>query len=257
MNTFQAFGPALLLGLFGSAHCIGMCGGLSAALAFALPPRTTPARRLMLLGLMGVGRITSYALLGALGGALLPATTASGLPLARIAAGVLLVLMGLSIGGWNVALAPLERAGHRLWQRIGPRAIGLARLDSGGGALVAGAVWGWLPCGLVYSTLAWSASGGDALRGATLMAGFGLGTLPAVMASGALAAGLRTMLQKRGLRILIAILMMGFGIWTMVQPVAHGMHGSHQHSPMQMHHEAQGLPDHEGHGSHTHPHQKR
>ena len=139
---------------------------------------------------MGAGRVTSYAALGALGGALLPSAGAGG-GIARILAGVLLVLMGLSIGGWHAALVPLERAGHRIWQRIGPRALRIARLDSTAGALLSGIAWGWLPCGLVYSTLAWASSSGDALRSASLMMAFGMGTLPAVMSSGALAARLR------------------------------------------------------------------
>lgn len=234
MSLTQAFGPALLLGLFGSTHCIGMCGGLSGALAFALPPGASASRRLLLIGTMGVGRVSSYALLGALAGALLPGA-AGGLPFARITAGVLLALMGLSIAGWSAALAPLERAGHRLWQRIGPRTLEPGRVDAIGSALLAGMAWGWLPCGLVYSTLAWAASSGDAMRGAVLMLGFGLGTLPAVMASGAMAASLRARLQRRGLRALIGLLLIGFGAWTIDAALRHGEH-AHQRQPAMQHH---------------------
>jgi len=250
MNT--ALGTAWLIGLFGSVHCIGMCGGLSAALAFAMPSGVRPARKLSLLALMGAGRITSYAALGALGGALLPSAGAGG-GIARILAGVLLVLMGLSIGGWHAALAPLERAGHRTWQRIGPRALRIARLDSTAGALLSGIAWGWLPCGLVYSTLAWASSSGDALRSASLMMAFGMGTLPAVMSSGALAARLRTVLQRRGLRMAIALLIAGFGIWTLSVPLMHMHQGAH-HSPA-MHMQNTEPPHHDGHGGSGH--QKR
>jgi sulfite exporter TauE/SafE len=235
MSLMQAFGPALLLGLFGSTHCIGMCGGLSGALAFALPPGASTSRRLLLLGAMGLGRISSYALLGALAGALLPGAV-GGLPLARIVAGVLLALMGLSIAGWSTALAPLERAGHQAWQRIGPRALKRGRIDAVGTALLTGMAWGWLPCGLVYSTLAWAASGGESARGAVLMLGFGLGTLPAVMASGAMAASLRATLQRRELRAVIGLLLIGFGIWTIAAALRHGGHAQHTQLEMHNHH---------------------
>jgi sulfite exporter TauE/SafE len=235
MSLMEAFGAALLLGLFGSTHCIGMCGGLSGALAFALPPGASASRRLLLLGTMGLGRISSYALLGALTGALLPGAV-GGLPLARIVAGILLALMGLSIAGWSAPLAPLERAGHRVWQRIGPRALKLGRIDAVGTALLTGIAWGWLPCGLVYSTLAWTASSGEAVRGALLMLGFGLGTLPAVLASGAMAANLRATLQRRELRTVIGLLMIGFGIWTINAALGHGGHAQHTQPEMHDHH---------------------
>lgn len=250
---------AWLLGLFGSVHCIGMCGGLASALAFALPPTTAPSRRLLLIGLMGAGRIGSYALLGALGGAIVPATTGGAAILPRVLAGVLLVLMGLSIAGWTTALAPLERAGHRLWQRAGPRALGMARLDSTGGAVLAGIAWGWLPCGLVYSTLAWSVTAGEATRSAMLMAAFGMGTLPAVMASGALAARLRNLLQRRGLRLAMGLLVAAFGVWTLAFPLAHSSHDGRDHAAPRMQGDAhaQGHPQHESHGRPAPSPQKR
>lgn len=247
MNT--ALGTAWLLGLFGSVHCIGMCGGLGAALAFAMPADTQPMRKLLLLACMGAGRIASYAMLGALGGALLPSAGEGGFIIPRIVAGVLLVLMGMSIAGWNAALAPLERAGHRAWQSVGQRVLTVARLDSIPGALAAGAAWGWLPCGLVYSTLAWSASSGDAPQAAALMAAFGFGTLPAVMASGALAARLRALLQKRGLRISVALLVMAFGLWTLSVPLMHATHATHSPAHHEGHADVQEHPHHEGHGN--------
>ena len=248
MNT--VIGTAWLLGLFGSVHCLGMCGGLSSALAFALPTDTSRARRVALLALMGAGRISSYALLGALGAALVPEAGGSGMTLPRIVAGVLLVLMGLSIAGWSAALAPLERAGHRVWQRIGPRALRIARLDRAGGALLAGAAWGWLPCGLVYSTLVWSASSGSTPGAAASMAAFGAGTLPAVLASGALAATLREALQRRGLRLLTGLTVAAFGVWTTVSPLRHAGHQPAGVPPQHSEHHAE-LPHHHGHGSST------
>lgn len=226
MIPWQDLLAALLLGLLGSTHCLGMCGGISGALAFALGPGTGTLQRYALLVLMSLGRVFSYAIAGAIAGALLPSGPAGPLPALRLAAGVLLVLMGIAIAGWPTLIGLLERAGARLWQRLSRAWLRLERIATPSGAFLAGLTWGWLPCGLVYSSLAWAASRGEATASALMMAAFGLGTLPAVVASGALAARLRAALQNRGWRWFAAVLVIGFGIWTMA--AAPG--GGHAHS---------------------------
>jgi hypothetical protein len=232
MPGMQDIGAALLLGLVGSTHCLGMCGGISSALGFALGPRCTPLRRHGLLLLYSTGRVGSYAVMGALaGGALalaVPQGMQSGL---RIAAGAMLVLTGLALAGWSGAMAVLERGGSVLWRRIAPLAARIGAPDRVHVALLAGAAWGWLPCGLVYGTLAWASSHGGAAHGATLMAAFGIGTVPAVVASGSLAAQLRRLLARRELRLLAALCVVGFGIWTMAAAGGgdHGQHSHHHH----------------------------
>jgi hypothetical protein len=219
---------ALTLGLLGAGHCIGMCGGISAALAFALGPRCGALRRHALLACYSLGRIASYTLLGVLaGGALELTLPQSAQGVLRIVAGASLVATGLALAGWSRALALLERGGSLLWKRIGPLAARIGPPDSVPVALVAGAAWGLLPCGLVYGALAWSSAGADATRGGVLMAAFGLGTLPAVLASGSLAAQLQALLRRRELRILAALCVCAFGIWTLA--AAGGGQGHHAH----------------------------
>ncbi len=225
---------ALMLGLLGSTHCIGMCGGISAALAFALGRDVGPARRYLLLTGYSLGRITSYALMGALfGGIAAELAGQGGMRALRIAAGVLLVLMGLYLAGWLNALALLERAGHGAWRRVQGLAAHLMPVDRLHKALFAGMAWGWLPCGLVYSTLGWASTSGSAAQSALLMLAFGLGTLPAVVASGALAAELRALLQRRGLRVVAGLLVIAFGVWTLAiaLPLGQDPHAHHHHHP--------------------------
>lgn len=229
MSAMPDVAAALLLGLLGGTHCLGMCGGISGALAFALGPRTGALRRHALLVLMSLGRVCSYAIAGALAGALLPSGPAGPLPALRIAAGILLVLMGLAIAGWPTVIGLLERAGARLWQRVSREWLRVERIATPSGAVLAGLAWGWLPCGLVYSALAWAASRGAATESAVLMAAFGLGTLPAVLVSGALAMRFRTVLQGRGLRWVVALLVIGFGVWTAAAASAGGHVHSHHH----------------------------
>ena len=223
---------ALLLGLLGSTHCIGMCGGISGALAFALGPNLRPVRRYALLTGYSIGRITSYAIMGALfAGAAGGVAGDGGMRVLRIVAGVLLVLMGCYLAGWLNALALLERAGHGAWRHVQGMAARLMPVDRLHKALLAGMAWGWLPCGLVYSTLTWAGTSGNAARGALLMLAFGLGTLPAVVASGALANELRALLQRRGLRVIAGLLVIAFGMWTLAIALPPGQdpHAHHHH----------------------------
>lgn len=232
MHPTPELATAFVLGLLGTPHCVGMCGGISAALAFALGPDISRRRRYLLLAGYNVGRISGYALLGAIlagtaGGIAASAGDAGMLPL-RLLAGVLLILMGCTLGGWYNALAPLERVGYGAWARIQRRAARLLPVNRLYKTLFAGLLWGWLPCGLVYSTLAWASASGSATRGAALMAAFGAGTLPAVFASGVFGDVLRRKLQQRGLRRLAGAAVIVFGIWTLAA-VLLPMHGGHLH----------------------------
>ncbi|MCG3169643.1 MAG: hypothetical protein CALGDGBN_01165 [Pseudomonadales bacterium] len=221
---------AFTLGLLGGTHCLGMCGGIGAALAFALGPGVSTPRRYLLLGGYNTGRIFGYALLGAaFAGAAGGLAGHAGMGGLRVLAGLLLVAMGCALGGWFNALAPLERAGHAVWSRVQGRAARLLPVDRLPKALLAGLFWGWLPCGLVYSTLAWASASGSAVRGALLMAAFGAGTLPAVLASGVFGNALRRQLQRRGLRRLAGAAVIAFGAWTLAVVLlpAPGGHAHH------------------------------
>lgn len=229
MHQAPELATAFVLGLLGSPHCIGMCGGISAALAFALGPGISTPRRWLLLGTYNVGRISSYALLGGIfAGAAAGIVGSSSLYLLRIVAGVLLILMGCTLGGWYNALAAVERLGMGAWAHIQRFAHGLLPVRQLHKAFFAGLLWGWLPCGLVYSTLAWASASGSGVRGAALMAAFGAGTLPAVFASGVLGNTLRQTLQRRGLRRLAGAAVIVFGVWTLLA-VLLPMHGGHAH----------------------------
>ncbi|OEC40144.1 cytochrome biogenesis protein [Pseudomonas sp. 1D4] len=216
---------ALILGLLGGGHCIGMCGGLMGALTLAIPPEQR-ARRLRLLLAYNLGRILSYATAGLLIGlagwavANSPAATAM-----RVVAGLLLVCMGLYLAGWWSGLTRIEALGRGLWRHIQPVASRLLPVSTVPRALLLGALWGWLPCGLVYSTLLWSASQGSAGDSALLMLAFGLGTWPVLLATGLAAERLTALLRKRGVRITGGVLVMLFGIWTLPGPHQHWLMG--------------------------------
>lgn len=211
-------------GLMGAGHCIGMCGGIVTALGAKSPSADT------LLG-YNIGRLLSYSLAGAIAGAFsLIITDATDLPLApilRSMAAVLLILMGLYIAGWWRVLVGLERAGNIIWQRIQPLAIRLGKPDHFTSAIGVGMLWGWLPCGLVYSALSQALASGSPARGAILMAAFGLGTLPAMLAGGWFSHHIANWLQSRSLRRVMGLIIIFLGLWMLWQlylPSAHAHH---------------------------------
>lgn len=218
------FAAALLAGLAGSGHCLAMCGGISAALAGG---GRQPAALTALL--LSAGRVLSYSLAGALaggGGALL----GRGLDLLqlgqglRIAFGALLIAVGLTLALRWRGLLRIEALGARLWTRLAPTLGGLLPPRGPLAALAVGALWGWLPCGLVYSMLALALASGSPGNGALVMTGFGLGTLPAILLAGGTAAGLLRHLRGSRGRRLSGALLAGFGLWTVLGALPHAGH---------------------------------
>jgi len=224
---------ALVLGLLGGGHCLGMCGGLMGALTMAIPPDQR-GRRLRLLVAYNLGRVSSYAvagfLIGLAGWAIANSPAAMAL---RVVAALLLITMGLYLAGWWSGLTRIESLGRGIWHHIQPIASRLMPVTSFPRALILGALWGWLPCGLVYSTLLWSASQGDAVDSALLMLAFGIGTWPVLLATGLAAERLTALLRKRGVRVVGGIMVILFGIWTLPGPhqqwlMGHGSAPSHE-----------------------------
>lgn len=224
---------ALVAGLIGSTHCLGMCGGIAGALGLAANGRAG------LVAAYSTGRIASYAVAGAIVGGLGAGLAGIGNagPVLRILMGAAFILLGLQVAlGWKL-LAPLEAAGARLWARLSPAARALMPPRHAGHALALGALWGWLPCGLVYGMLAAAAGTGSAAGGAAVMVAFGLGTAPAMIGLGwasGRGSGWLTARRKRALGWLLVI----FGAWTLVTPVqflagsGQGGHG-HHHSAVE------------------------
>ena len=216
---------ALILGLLGGGHCLGMCGGLMGALTLAIP-REQRSRRLRLLAAYNLGRIFSYAcaglLIGLLGWAVI---NSPGAMLLRVVAALLLISMGLYLAGWWSGMTRIEGLGRWLWRFIQPIASRLLPVSSTPRALLLGALWGWLPCGLVYSTLLWAASQGNAWYSGLLMLAFGVGTWPVLLATGLAAERTHALLRRRSVRVAGGLLVIVFGLWTLPGPHQHWLMG--------------------------------
>lgn len=212
---------ALLAGLLGGVHCLGMCGGIVAAMGLqGGRPAPVPVQ----LG-YNLGRVASYTLAGALvglvGSAAFLSDTLRPLQTALyVLAQVMLILIGLYLAGLSSAVLAIERLGGGVWKRVQPRLGKMLPIDGFAKAAFAGALWGWLPCGLVYSVLVSALASGDAASGALLMLAFGIGTLPNLLAMGWAAARLRALFRLPGIRLGAGLAVAGFGVWGLVRLVA-------------------------------------
>jgi len=179
IDYFSAF----IIGILGSGHCLGMCGGITSMLTSALPKTSTYSKTSLVLS-YNVGRILSYTLIGAIVGFTGSVAAKNiGVPLTglRIISAIFLIFLGLYIGQWLMWLNRIEKFGKIIWQYLSPYAKHFIPVDSPLKAIGLGALWGWLPCGLIYSMLTWSLASGNTVSGALIMTCFGLGTLPALI----------------------------------------------------------------------------
>jgi len=177
---------ALLAGLLGGGHCAGMCGGIAGMLV----ARGGSAWRLALCH--HLGRIGSYALIGGIAGTVGEVALFADhiLPVQQtlwwLAQGMLLAV-GLYLAGLWQGVRHIEALGGGAWRALATHLPRLLPTDTAGKALLAGAIWGWLPCGLVYSLVVTALASGSGPQGALTLAVFGLGTLPNVWLIGSTA----------------------------------------------------------------------
>jgi sulfite exporter TauE/SafE len=203
---------AFLIGLAGSLHCVGMCGGIVTSFSLLLLKHT---HLLTYILAYNAGRITTYTLAGILTGMLGAMISTTG-DQARIwldlISGFFLILFAGYIGNWWSILRHFENVGRLLWRHIQPFSKQLLPLQTPWQGYLYGIVWGWLPCGLIYSTLSWSLASGHPLQGGLIMLSFGLGTLPAMLALSAGAAKWRTWLQTPLLKHAIGLTLLLAGL---------------------------------------------
>jgi sulfite exporter TauE/SafE len=210
-----------------------MCGGIMGALSYGLDDevKQQPSRLFSFVLAYNSGRVLSYALAGGLiggaGGALAAFMgEGSGHRWLQWLASVILILIGLHVAGWLPRLALVERIGLPLWRYLEPMGRRLMPVRSLLVAVLYGAIWGWLPCGLVYTMLITTTAQADPLSGALYMAVFGLGTLPAVAATGLLTGRLYALMRTPYLKAIIGVTIVGLGLVTLLFPALGGAAGS-------------------------------
>jgi len=226
------FGSAILVGLLGSGHCVGMCGGIVSALNLGIgeQPGRQPGRLFAFHLAYNSGRIASYLLVGLLAGSLGGGLLRLGVDPAagQLLAAAFMIALGLYLANWWRGLALLERLGYRLWRHLQPLGERILPVHSLPQAVLLGMLWGWLPCGLVYAAVAWSLTAGNARDGALLMLGFGIGTLPALLAAGNAMHYLQHWVRAPRVRASAGAMIIALGIYTGYSAL--GADAQHHHS---------------------------
>lgn len=216
---------AFLVGLLGGVHCLGMCGGIVAALSLGVDKSLNERGGFRLWSLQAgynLGRIASYTFMGAIVGGLgMMVADVAGLQQVRVVlqylAIAVMVALGLYLAGWWYGLSRLEQAGSHIWKRIEPLGRKLIPVKTPTTALMLGLIWGWLPCGLVYSVLLWALTAGDPVNGALYMLAFGLGTLPNLLLMGGFATQLSRYSQNPLVRRTAGLLIIGLALFQLSQ----------------------------------------
>lgn len=224
---------ALFAGAMSGVHCGAMCGGIvgahsaipikvvsiaAPALRTHAPPLAEPLPSPLTRNLsFNAGRITSYTIAGALAGGISAAAFVihDSMVLRQLLfalANMMLISLGLYLAGlWN-GVTLLERGGAPIWRLIQPHAAALLRARSPRHSLALGALWGWIPCGLVYAMLVTALASGSAAGGALIMFAFGLGTLPNLLAIGWASGRLGKYWREPALRCAAGLIILGFGL---------------------------------------------
>ena len=213
--SITALGAIFMVGLVGGMHCAGMCGGIVAALSAGQPGGRAPWSLHLA---FNAGRIAVYCVAGAAAGAagsmvmflndVLPIQLAM-----YLLANLMLVGLGLYLFGITRYVAAVERVGALAWRLIRPLAGRFLPARTWPRALGLGLLWGWIPCGLVYSMLATALLAGDAFDGALVMLAFGLGTLPNLLLAGALMRALSRSRNGRAVRTVAGGIVLGLGLF--------------------------------------------
>jgi sulfite exporter TauE/SafE len=213
---------AFITGLLGGVHCFGMCGGIVGALSLSTPKKPNPRTQFTILFGYNIGRISGYvvagAIVGFLGSSLVDLTgIQTTKQVLSVVASLFMIALGLYLAGIWSGLSKIENAGNFLWKNIQPFTKYFMPVRNFQQALPLGFLWGWLPCGLVYTALIWTLSAGGALEGALIMLAFGLGTLPNLLAMGVIATRLANWVRNPRIRFIAGMLVVLIGVLTLAR----------------------------------------
>ncbi len=221
MNGSMTILAALMLGVLASGHCVLMCGGISSALGIATAKDASGRPQRPLLVGYQLGRILSYALagllIGTVGGALIRLLDIDlvRLVLRALSASALLIAALIMLGTFR---DPGSRLGQALWPKLAPLGRRLLPVATLPRAIAFGAIWGWMPCGFVYTILLVAALSADAFTAAATMAAFGIGTLPALLATSFGAPHLLALTRRAGARTTAGVFLLACALLTLIAP---------------------------------------
>lgn len=218
----SSYFAAFLAGLLGGVHCVGMCGGIVGVLTFSLDAknRQKPMRILPFLISYNSGRLLSYTIAGALlGGISMLASNLVAIQqlqsILHIVASLLMLSLGFYLAGWWYGLNKIELLGSKLWKKIEPLSQKIIPVKHLHHAFILGLLWGWLPCGLVYTLLFWSISSASAVKGSLIMLCFGLGTLPTLFTIGIFTTSFSTFVHNKWVKTIAGLTLITLALYNL------------------------------------------
>lgn len=222
---------AALLAGTGGLHCAAMCGGIASTLTFTIPAAAREGKKLWVWQLLfGTGRVSTYMVLGAgagaLGDRLLKHLSSEHYHWPALLSGIIMLLLAVQLLGKSNPLVRIEKIGTRVWRSVQPLLKGLMPVDKPIKALAFGGLWGFMPCGLLYSALMLAAATTSPLAGALTMLVFGLITIPPVASAGVFAGKLRHLREGVGRPIALLLVLLVAGVF-FYQAFAHHHHDDH------------------------------
>ncbi len=224
---------AFVVGLGGSAHCTLMCGGISAAIVSGAAGKRTVLHA----SFAQAGRIASYMAAGVIvatisSGALSLLAQGSSRSVVQILLGLAWIVMALQLFGWLPRSRWLARTGAAFWRQLQPLTRQVWPVNTPLRALLAGALWGWLPCGMSYAMLMVAAASGDPLQAGLMMFAFGIGTMPGTLLPALAAARLQRLGLSPRVRQIAAAAMLALGVFTVTSPWMPGVDHAHPVAPL-------------------------
>lgn len=223
-------GVAAVAGAVSAVHCVGMCSGIAGALTASLPKsiQASHAQLARYIVVYNVGRILSYGLAGLAVG-LFSSVLFHFLDSHIIVwvthgfATVVLLLIGLHLLGFWQRLSSMESYGRMIWRTLQPYSKRLLPVSTLRQAFLFGMIWGWLPCGLVYTMLMWTMASGGALQGAETMLSFGLGTFPTLLLAQGLSSWIFQGSTLKWIRSVTGVVMILLAIGALLVPDEHSV----------------------------------
>ena len=212
----EILATALLMGLLGSGHCAAMCGSLTIAAGFAIPPHRS---FLISAILMSVGRILGYAFIGLIANLIsqsIVSMTQGGVLYLSFLSGLLLFAVGLHIANINNWILKTEKLGAYLQPKLQPLKKALTPIDSHGKCLSYGVLWGFLPCGLVYTALSLALVASTPVEAGLIMIFFGIGTLPMLVGLTRFSSQLNQIVKKNWVRRVLGFVVMAMAMYHLI-----------------------------------------
>lgn len=209
----ELYFTALLMGLLGAGHCAAMCGSLSLAVGFSIPSSKSFVSYAFYLSL---GRISGYTVIGLVVSALsqsVVSLTQGGIYYLTIASSILMILVGLHIANISNVIVKTEKLGQLIEPILNPMKKKMLPVDSVFKCLGYGFLWGFLPCGLVYTAISMAMTASSVVNGGLVMFCFGLGTLPALIGLTAFNANLNGILGLHFIRLSLGIIVVSLAVF--------------------------------------------